>query len=297
MEYNRQYLDRLIADQIEESATLEYKSAASLDRKDDKKKMELSKDISAFANSAGGMIIYGIRETSGQSGAAVPERIDPVDGTKYSKEWLDQMISQIQPRIEGLRIIPVRVSPDASDYVYIVDVPQSTTAHQATDLRYYKRRNFESTAMEDYEIRDVMNRRRYPVLQAYIRVCATNVWESSVILVKIENASAVLARHYKVVVRIPVRISSGLIVLDDSADATLEEGDNGASCWRVSLLNSIHEPLFPKSFVVRKIRFNYTGGMKPEPISREDIHVTIYADEMDVIEVRKHLAIAESDWA
>ena len=40
----------------------------------------------------------------------------------------------------------------------VVEIPKSLTAHQARDLRYYRRYNFESVAMVDYEIRDVMNR-------------------------------------------------------------------------------------------------------------------------------------------
>jgi hypothetical protein len=31
-------------------------------------------------------------------------------------------------------------------------------AHQARDYRYYKRHNFNALPMEDYEVRDVMNR-------------------------------------------------------------------------------------------------------------------------------------------
>jgi len=46
----------------------------------------------------------------------------------------------------------------------VIDVPQSSTAHQASDKRYYKRFNFESVPMEDYEIRDVMQRTEAPSL-------------------------------------------------------------------------------------------------------------------------------------
>jgi len=45
---------------------------------------------------------------------------------------------------------------------YVVEIPKGTTAHQATDWRYYKRFNFISVPMEDYEIRDVMNRAVVP---------------------------------------------------------------------------------------------------------------------------------------
>jgi len=52
---------RLIADGEEESPTLDYKACDSLQKTDGKKK-EVGKDVSAFAISAGGTIVYGITE-------------------------------------------------------------------------------------------------------------------------------------------------------------------------------------------------------------------------------------------
>ena len=49
--------------------------------------------------------------------------------------------------------------------VYVVSVPHSTRApHMAADHRFYKRFNFESIAMEEYEVRDVSRRRDGPDL-------------------------------------------------------------------------------------------------------------------------------------
>ncbi len=196
MEFTKENLDRLIADQVEESSILEYKAAESIGRSDGKKR-DITKDISAFANAAGGVLIYGIREHAGDPDRShLPETLDPVDQSQFSKEWLDQIVSLIQPRIEGLRIIPVHVGPRVCDYCYAVDVPQSSTAHQALDRRYYKRRNFESTPMEDYEIRDVMNRRKHPVLTAAIRVISRLPGDDSRIAVRVENTSRVMARYF-----------------------------------------------------------------------------------------------------
>ena len=46
----------------EEGSALEFKRAESLDPSE-KNKTEISKDVSAFANSAGGTIVYGIAES------------------------------------------------------------------------------------------------------------------------------------------------------------------------------------------------------------------------------------------
>lgn len=156
-EWNQAAIERYISDAVEESLTLDYKGAGALERKN-KKKDEITKDVSAMANSAGGLIIYGVREYNDQKKKHLPEKIDAIDRTLFSKEWLEQIINTIQPRIDGIIIHPVEIDTGSNAVVYVVEIPQSTTAHQARDKRYYKRFNFQSLAMEDYELRDVTNR-------------------------------------------------------------------------------------------------------------------------------------------
>lgn len=163
MKYDIQYIQRLISDEVEESLTLDYKASGSLS-KSDGKKTEISKDVSALANANGGMIIYGISEFAEDEKKHLPEKVDPVNRQAYTKEWLEQIInSRISPRIDCIVIHPIEL--DESGVVYIVEVPQSNTAHQAYDKRYYKRFNFQSSPMEDYEIRDIMNRAQNPTIE------------------------------------------------------------------------------------------------------------------------------------
>jgi len=158
-------IERYISDGTEESLTLDYKAAGSL-AKTDGKKSEISKDVSAMANSAGGVIIYGVAEYQDEARKHLPQKIDPIDRTRFSKEWLEQVInSNIQPRIDGIIIYPVPIDTAPTHVVYVVEIPQSHTAHQAKDFRYHKRYNFESVPMADYEIRDVMGRRQYPRIE------------------------------------------------------------------------------------------------------------------------------------
>lgn len=162
-------LQELIANKVEESLILDYKAAASLANTDSVKK-EITKDVSAMANSAGGRIIYGIKEPAERELRHLPERIDPVDRRQFTKEWLEHVISNIRPRISGLVITPVPLASSATDVAYVVDVPMSTTAHQATDLRYYRRYNFESVAMADHEIRDILGRASHPKIAIQLSI-------------------------------------------------------------------------------------------------------------------------------
>ncbi len=146
-------INKLISDQVQEAIHLDYKASPAIDNS---KRSEIAKDVSAFANSDGGILIYGITENNN-----LPVSIDSgVDHTKYSREWLEQIInSNISPRIEDIRISPIQLSADRS--VFAVKIPKSLRGpHQSSDKKYYKRFNFQSVAMEDYEINDVRNRRK-----------------------------------------------------------------------------------------------------------------------------------------
>lgn len=157
----------MIDNQVEEDQHLDYKSAKAIE--DNK---EIAKDVSAFANADGGVIIYGIKEYDEREKRHLPEAFDPItDIKKFSKERLEQIInSSISPRISGLLIIPVRLDKDKLDTIYVVEIPKSNTAHQnQSDLRYYRRYNFESLKMYDHEVRDVMFRKTYPKIDIVLK--------------------------------------------------------------------------------------------------------------------------------
>lgn len=168
-------ISRYITDKIEESLDTEYKAAGALDKDSNDAKIQITKDVSAMANSEGGLIIYGLVEHSDKRFKYLAERLDPVDRTKISKEWLEHITSQIRPRIADLKIIPVPLKSGPDDVAYVVEIPQGVTAHQARDKRYYKRYNFEAVAMEDYEVRDVMNRSKLPRLEIETEIFLHNV--------------------------------------------------------------------------------------------------------------------------
>ena len=162
--WNEAELQRYINDEIEESLTLDYKASGSLDKADVKKK-EITKDVSAMMNAAGGFLIFGMSEFPAPKNH-LPERLDPIDRTKFTKEWLEHVISNIRPRPNGIIIHSVGLTSGPDAVVYVVEIPKGETAHQALDHRYYKRFNFESVPMADHEIRDVMQREvRTPALQ------------------------------------------------------------------------------------------------------------------------------------
>ena len=148
-------IEKLIEARVQESLNLDYKRSNSVD---DKKRAEIAKDVSAFANSDGGLLIYGVEEEE-----HLPIKIDDgVEHKRLNREWLENVItSNIAPRIEDIQIAQIPLSDTHS--VFAVKIPKSFRGpHQerSESKRYYRRFNFKSEAMEDYEIREAYNRRR-----------------------------------------------------------------------------------------------------------------------------------------
>jgi hypothetical protein len=158
---DRASFQKMVDAEIEETLTLEYKASPALTR-DSKNVLELCKDVSAMANSAGGQIIYGIGE---DKKTHKPTSVDDgVTDEKITREWLHQILgSNIHPRIDRLSVQRIPLSEAGFGYVISVE-PTQNGPHQAPDRKYYKRYELEAVAMEDYEVRDILRRATTPDL-------------------------------------------------------------------------------------------------------------------------------------
>jgi len=112
----------LIADEVDEQVRIEYKAELKYDTNDDKK--ELLRDVSSFANTAGGDIFFGIAETKGK-----PVRIDglAVPDTDKLTSTLEQMIRDgLEPKLSGHRARPIPL--ESGKYVIVVRIPRGYAA-------------------------------------------------------------------------------------------------------------------------------------------------------------------------
>jgi len=127
---NRADFQRMVDSQIEETLTLEYKASAALTR-DSKNVLELCKDVTAMANSAGGQIIYGVGEDKKTHKPTAVD--DGVTDEKITREWLHQILgSNVHPRMDGLTVQRIPLSPTGFGFVVTVE-PTQTGPHQAPD--------------------------------------------------------------------------------------------------------------------------------------------------------------------
>jgi hypothetical protein len=128
---------------------------------------ELAKQLSAFANSRGGRIIYGVADDGTVDSGGVART---VKGRQSTKDWLEDVVPKLTYfEILGFNIYEVMpkaaaslLAPDKS--LYIIDVPDSERApHQsARDLKYYVRFGGKSQPAPHGLVEDIRNRARHP---------------------------------------------------------------------------------------------------------------------------------------
>lgn len=279
-EWTKQKLEQMITDRIEEDITLDYKRADSLARSDGRK-AELVRDVSAFANSSGGVLIYGIAEPDDKNKRHLPERLDPINRGEISKEWIEQVIQTIQPRVEGIIIHPITIDERQNLVCCVVEIPQSHTAHQARDHIYYKRHNFNNLPMEDYEIRDVMNRKTYPRVSVRAKFIVyshlNDDGAAGALIFYINNESDVLARYVSIIVNAPFRVHGKLIAFKGAIHDKSEEGES----HRLIFSNHLGAPLFPHAGLQALFHFHLVQHMSPEPTKQIDaFRYVVFADSM-----------------
>jgi hypothetical protein len=294
--WDRQRLQQLINDKVQEHLGLDYKGAGAL-KKESKSMEEITKDVSSFANSAGGTIIYGIREFETGGMEHLPEDFDPIDTETTSKEWLEDIILQIRPRISGIRITPVEIGPTPCHQCFIVDIPQSGTAHQARDGRYHRRFNFSTRRMEDYEIREAMNRSKRPIVDFRVKLAVKIPEKELKIMVNLINRGTVTVRELLLSVFIPKVITyAGApdgIVLNCDTDKLCTRG--GVDHVRVNMGLGTTGILFPECDLVGSDSVR-CGGFKSDVAPPETFECKLFLEGVEPVSRQIPLRPAFSSW-
>lgn len=213
-------IDNYISSNSEESINLDFKRGDSLrkgsvENEKERIKFDISKDVSAFANSDGGIIIYGIEEKNFKA-----DKLFFVNGNEFTKETLEQIInSRIHRKIEGLIIDPIRYDDKIEQTIYVVKIPRSTNSpHMISDKKFYRRYNFESIAMEEYEVRGLYNRQEkthLEIAESKISGYAAALQGgkpidfNSSIQINIKNIGKTIEKLYKVEVHTPRIVTIG----------------------------------------------------------------------------------------
>lgn len=267
-------IEELIRSHSEENIHLEFKSAGALD-KTNSAKDEISKDVSAFANADGGVLIYGMEEkdhcASGKS---------YINGSIFTKEWLEQVISsKIQRPIGDLVIVPIREDDDVNKSIYVVKIPRSnTTPHMAADHRFYKRQNFKNVPLEEYEVRDLLGRKAFSKLE--IEGCSLHYEEGRnklAFIATVGNSSNVVEKNYKVNVYLSGSIIENFHRMSLSWTPLEEQLHKTLKHKRIKLTSVGVVPLFPDEGIdICRFSIESESGFSETLLKDSTIEIILY---------------------
>jgi hypothetical protein len=149
-------IESLISNESRENLNLEYKEVLPGGGREERK--EFLADVSAFANAAGGDIIFGVCEKrEGNKTTGLPEKAVGLAGINVDAtiRQLESMITDgIEPRISGLRIKPIDGFERGP--VIILRIPRSyLSPHMVKlgDSRFYSRTNAGKQPLDVTQIR------------------------------------------------------------------------------------------------------------------------------------------------
>lgn len=155
-------IQRLITEGVQEGKQLEYKEALPGNGYDDKK--EFLADVSSLANSAGGDIVFGIREQRDANGKTTGVPASPLTGIEgmnldFEVRRLESLLRDtVKPRILGINFKEIPLSN--GNAVLVLRVPRSWTPYHVVDFqghwRFYSRNAAGKYPMDVTEVRNAI---------------------------------------------------------------------------------------------------------------------------------------------
>lgn len=159
-------IQNYISSNQEENIYLDFKSInkADLSQSDDKK--NLAKALSGFANSSGGLIVWGVEARKNSDGIDCACGLIEIQPLSLFIARLNEMTGRaVSPIVDGVRHKPIHTTGDEGLAVTLV--PESDSGPHMAKLgedRYYKRSGDSFYKMEHFDLEDMFGRRRKPKL-------------------------------------------------------------------------------------------------------------------------------------
>ena len=173
--FTHENLRDFVARKQEENLHLDFKllNDSSLSSKEDKR--NLARALSGFANSSGGLIVWGVDARKNAEGIDCAVDLKPIDRVLLLLTRLNSLTGDgVDPTISGVRHRVLET--EAGKGFAITLIPESETGPHMAKLgedRYYKRSGDSFYKMEHYDVADMFGRRRRPKLRVTYRVKGT----------------------------------------------------------------------------------------------------------------------------
>ena len=206
---------------------------------------ELSKQLSAFSNSGGGTLIYGIRDAKAGEERYVDKCGVNLAIKRGTKEWLEDIIPNLveYPLVKfNVYVIPRTGENSALSVdkgVFLIEIPASDHApHMANDGKYYARVAGKSRPLSHRMVMDIIGRQKYPQVKLELSFIddALSVLDSApglFLKLKYVNVGKIYANYVNGFVSIPTSIAGDM----PSNDHKIIRREDGVECKIIEFAN------------------------------------------------------------
>lgn len=167
-----------------ESLYVDFKEVANPDKpmKNSDDKANFAKALSGFANSNGGVLIWGVHEDKNQKGEVTKREIKSFKGvSKFIETLNDRAGKWVDPSVDGYDAKPIWTNEQDDEGAVKVIIPKSDkTPHlNREDHRFWCRSGSNFMKMELFQIDDMFGRRPKPKLEVNKREIIKNQTDGS----------------------------------------------------------------------------------------------------------------------
>ena len=193
---------RMITDHVKEDLYLEFKQKhdrrhGQLETDD---KFNFSRALSGFANSDGGILVWGIETYKRDEAAKSLKPVSNVDD--FIRSLKSSLIGSVQPFVDNVLIEKVSTDVSSEEGYVKCFIPHSEkTPHRAVlaEREYYKRSTEGFYRLEHFDLEDMFGRRQKPLLSVQIQskdYSDGNDSEVKELIFRFTNEGRALARYY-----------------------------------------------------------------------------------------------------
>lgn len=196
----------------EENLHLDFKTVSNANFRGNDDKRNLAKCLSGFANSSGGLIVWGVDARKNAQGIdCACERAEIAPVRLFLSRLNELTRDAVSPIVDGIRHKAIEITPDSGFVVTLV--PENDSGPYMAKLgedRYYKRSGDSFYRMEHFDLEDMFGRRQKPLLNVRLEhrpVEGDNTVED--LIFNVLNIGRAVAKH------------AGLLALLQNVEITL----------------------------------------------------------------------------
>jgi len=172
-------VESMIQSRQEEYLHLDFKTITKPDLSEKSDRQNYAKALSGFANSDGGLIIWGVEASKNDRNIDCARGIKPITDAKLFLSRLNSLCGDsVSPIVEGIQNKLIELSCGSDNGIVATLIPPSDSGpHMAKsgEDRYYKRSGDSFYKMEHFDIEDMFGRRKKPKLELYTKIVIKDV--------------------------------------------------------------------------------------------------------------------------